>query len=179
MRVYLLLASSDPWMAFYREGYLRRSLHAYTPDSKDRAVYLNAALDAPDTGLALLRLAVRDLEADVEQLSLSAGGAVELTLFAPREGGATHAKLFSAVTTRVRGSTPGGRSLPPRSVSLVDTTSEALELDELQTARTSYTLEPGAYGRLVPKRLCFWYVADGGALAEPVRSERLYVDLVP
>ncbi|KAH9253551.1 hypothetical protein BASA81_008387 [Batrachochytrium salamandrivorans] len=39
-RVYLFLASSQPWLAFYREGYLRRSLHPYTPDSKNRAVYL-------------------------------------------------------------------------------------------------------------------------------------------
>jgi len=40
LRVYLLVASTDPWMVFFREGYLRRSLHAYNPESKDRAVYL-------------------------------------------------------------------------------------------------------------------------------------------
>lgn len=39
-RVYLFIASADPWIVFYREGYLRRSLHAYNPSAKDRAVYL-------------------------------------------------------------------------------------------------------------------------------------------
>jgi len=40
VRVYMLIASSDPWMVFYHPGYLRRALWPYTPNSKDRKVYL-------------------------------------------------------------------------------------------------------------------------------------------
>lgn len=39
-RVYMLIASGDPWIVFYHEGYLRRSLWRYSPLSKDRKVYL-------------------------------------------------------------------------------------------------------------------------------------------
>lgn len=40
VRVYMFVASTQPWIVFYREGYLRRSLHPYNPEAKDRAVYL-------------------------------------------------------------------------------------------------------------------------------------------
>jgi len=40
VRVYMLIASSDPWMVFYHQGYLRRSLFEYSPSSRNRAVYL-------------------------------------------------------------------------------------------------------------------------------------------
>lgn len=40
VRVYMLIAGTDPWLVFYHEGYLRRSLTEYHADSKDRKVYL-------------------------------------------------------------------------------------------------------------------------------------------
>ena len=40
LRVYMLVARSDPWFVFYHEGYLRRSLWKYSALSKDRKVYL-------------------------------------------------------------------------------------------------------------------------------------------
>ena len=39
-RVYMFVASSDPWIVFYHQGYLRRSLAPYDANSRDRKVYL-------------------------------------------------------------------------------------------------------------------------------------------
>mmetsp|Transcript_43910 Transcript_43910/g.70249 ORF Transcript_43910/g.70249 Transcript_43910/m.70249 type:complete len:1012 (+) Transcript_43910:449-3484(+) len=40
VRVYMLIASSEPWIVFYHQGYLRRSLFEYSSTSTNRAVYL-------------------------------------------------------------------------------------------------------------------------------------------
>jgi len=40
VRVYILIASSTPWIVFYHEGYLRRALTPYSASSTDRKVYL-------------------------------------------------------------------------------------------------------------------------------------------
>jgi hypothetical protein len=40
VRVYMNIASSNPFLVFYHEGYLRRALAVYTPMSRDRRVYL-------------------------------------------------------------------------------------------------------------------------------------------
>ena len=40
VRIYMLIASSNPFLVFYHEGYLRRALAEYSPMSKDRRVYL-------------------------------------------------------------------------------------------------------------------------------------------
>src|SRR5581483_8527937 len=40
VRVYMNIASSNPFLVFYHEGYLRRALAPYSPMSRDRRVYL-------------------------------------------------------------------------------------------------------------------------------------------
>ena len=40
VRVYMLIASAQPYLVFYHEGYLRRALAEYSANSKDRKVYL-------------------------------------------------------------------------------------------------------------------------------------------
>ncbi|KAH9254196.1 hypothetical protein BASA81_007785 [Batrachochytrium salamandrivorans] len=40
MRVYMLIASSNPYMIFFHKGYLRRSVHNYAAASTDRTVFL-------------------------------------------------------------------------------------------------------------------------------------------
>ena len=47
-RVFMLVASSNPFITFYHDGYLRLSLHQYNPDSKERGALLtNTALSKP------------------------------------------------------------------------------------------------------------------------------------
>jgi len=54
VRVYMLVANSNPWMIFYHNGYLRRSLSPYSPNSKDRKVYLtNTHFQSMKTGFKL------------------------------------------------------------------------------------------------------------------------------
>jgi len=47
-RIYMMIASTDPLIAYYHDGYLRMSLHEYNPDSTEKGVFLtNTAVSRP------------------------------------------------------------------------------------------------------------------------------------
>ena len=151
----------------------------------ERRVYAFAVLREEPPGVnnniqAQLFVDVPDLALDANELSVSAGGASTMTLFAPRDVGAEFYFLLASMSGTSPGLLLDGQVLPlnpdPLFQLALDQANGSVfqqsfgSLDALHTAEAAFVLPAGVSGALVGQTIDFAYLTLGTQPALQVRS---------